>query len=104
MSQLTLQRTRDFGVRLALGASAGRILGLVFREAAGMRIASIMIGVGLHLAMTVLLHRIMPEMPLPGPWLLAIDVAVLALTMVTATWLPARRATRVDPLVAQRCE
>ncbi|MBE2213101.1 MAG: ABC transporter permease [Opitutaceae bacterium] len=104
MSQLTVQRTRDFGVRLALGASAGSILGLVFREAGRMFVASVVLGVGLHLAMSVLLHRIMPEMPLPGPWLLAIDVTVLAATMLFATWLPAHRATRVDPLVALRCE
>jgi ABC-type antimicrobial peptide transport system permease subunit len=104
MSQLAVQRTRDFGVRLALGASAGSILGLVFREAVRTLAMSIVLGVVLHAAMMAFLRRIMPEMPVPGGWLIAANVGVLAVTMLVAVWLPARRAARTDPLVALRCE
>jgi predicted permease len=104
ISQLTVQRTRDIGLRIALGATSRSILRLIVGEGAKMLAVGIALGVPLFYALHILLHRMMPEMQLPGWWLLATDLAVLATTMLVAAWLPARRAARVDPIVALRME
>jgi predicted permease len=104
ISQLTLQRTRDIGVRIALGASSRSIMGMILGEGAKLLVAGIAAGVPLFYVVNFILHRTMPEVPLPGLWLLVTNLAVLALTMFIAAWLPARRAAHVDPIVALRAE
>ncbi len=104
ISQLTTQRTRDIGVRMALGASRGDILRLILGEGARLLVIGFAIGVPAYYALTLLLRRALPAMALPGLWLLAVNVAVLAATMLLACWLPARRATRINPVEALRAE
>jgi ABC-type antimicrobial peptide transport system permease subunit len=98
------QRTRDIGIRIALGADARRIARMIAREFAGIVIAGL--GVGAFAA--VLLTRVLASM-LFG--VSATDAATfvtvpLALAVVSAlaTFVPVRRATRVDPLSAMRAE
>jgi len=104
ISQLTAQRTRDIGVRMALGASSDDILRMVLGEGVRLMIIGFVIGVPAYYAVSLVLRNAMPAVPLPGLWLLAVNVAVLAATMLVACWLPARRAASVDPICALRSE
>jgi putative ABC transport system permease protein len=98
------QRTREFGVRLALGAKAHQILSLVLRE--GMAIVAlgaalgVLASLGLSRLIAAQLYGVGPR----DPAALAAAVLVIAATALVASWLPARGATRVDPMVALRTE
>ena len=98
------RRTREIGIRMALGATAGNVMQLVLRE--GMRTAAIGLGIGMLVAVGLgklvsgLLYRVSPFDPI----VLAIAVAVLSTATLIACYLPARRATRVVPLEALRIE
>ena len=104
ISQLAAQRTRDIGVRIALGAASRDILQLILGEGVRLLVIGIAIGIPAYYALTTVLHRAMPAMVLPGAWLLATTIGVLGGTMLLACWLPARRATRVNPVEALRAE
>jgi putative ABC transport system permease protein len=104
ISQLTAQRTRDIGVRMALGASTRDIIRMILREGLRLMVVGILIGIPLYYLLTQVLHQAMPEMRLPGVWLLATTIAVLATTMLFACWLPAYRATQVSPVEALRAD
>ncbi len=104
ISQLTAQRTRDIGVRMALGASSQNILRMILGEGVRLMIVGFIIGVPAYYALTIVLRQAMPAMTLPGLWLLAVNIAVLAITMLVACWLPARRATRINPTEALRSD
>ena len=98
------ERTREIGIRMALGAQRGNVLQLVIRQ--GLQIAAVGVAIGLLAAwgLTRLLSNFLFGVT-PNDWLTIISV-VLALAAVTlaACYVPARRATRVDPLVALREE
>jgi predicted permease len=104
ISQLTQQRTRDIGVRMALGAQARDIARLIVGHGVKLLLLGIVLGVPVFFALTTILHRAMPEMRLPGLWLLAANLAALAAIMLLACWLPARRAARINPIEALRAE
>jgi predicted permease len=104
ISVATAQRTREFGVRLALGAELGQILGMVLRQGATLTLGGLAIGIAAALAlgrvMAGFLYGITPTDPLT----LAGMTVVLAVVAFVACVVPARRATQVDPLVALRAE
>jgi putative ABC transport system permease protein len=104
MSVTTAQRAREFGVRLALGAGRGEILGLVLKQ--GAVITGLGLGIGLAgtLAFDGLLTRFLYAIKPGDPLTLAIAVSVLAAAAALACLLPARRATRSDSLVILRAE
>jgi predicted permease len=104
ISQLAIQRTRDIGVRIALGAGYRDIMRLILGEGVQLLGLGIATGVPLFLVVNRLLHGALPEVALPGWWLLAANVLVLAFAMLAACFLPAHRATRVDPVEALRAE
>ena len=104
ISQLTAQRTRDIGVRMALGAGRNDILRLILGEGTRLLVIGILFGIPVYYALTFVLRQAMPSMALPGLWLLGINVGVLAGAMLLACWLPARRATRINPVEALRSE
>jgi putative ABC transport system permease protein len=103
MSFAVEQRTREFGVRMALGADSRRVLLLVLQEGLLLASAGLMLG----LAGTYLVGRSMKSIlygvTAVDPVALAAVAAVLLLAAVLACYVPARRATRVDPMVALRC-
>ena len=104
ISQLTQQRTRDIGVRIALGAQNGDILRLILGGGIKLLVVGIVLGVPGFFGLNYLLRLAMPEMQLPGLWLLALNLAVLSVSMLLACYLPARRATRISPVDALRSE
>ena len=104
ISQLAVQRTRDIGVRMALGAQGRDIMRMIIGQGTKLLLVGIAIGVPGFYLLTAVLRRTMPEMQLPGVWLLITNLAVLAVTMLLACYLPARRATQINPVDALRSE
>jgi ABC-type antimicrobial peptide transport system permease subunit len=98
------QRTKELGVRLALGARRAQILGLVFKDAAGLVAIGVAIGVPAAWLATGWLHSLLFGVTPADPLAAAGAVGTLAVAAFVAAWLPARRAARTDPLVALRQE
>jgi predicted lysophospholipase L1 biosynthesis ABC-type transport system permease subunit len=98
------QRLSEIGLRLALGASSRGVLWLVLRE--GLALAGVGLTIGLvgAVAATRLLTSMLFEVKPADPMILAGAAALLAVVSLTASYIPARRATKVDPLVALRQE
>jgi ABC-type antimicrobial peptide transport system permease subunit len=104
MSYLVTQSTHDIGVRVALGAQPGNIVGLVVRQ--GMELAAIGILVGLAgaAALTRVMASLLFGVSATDALTFGAVAALLAAVAFVATVIPARRATRVDPMVALREE
>jgi putative ABC transport system permease protein len=104
MAYLVTQRTREIGIRVALGAGRRDVLGLVLRRGAGLALAGIGIGLAGALAATRVLTTMLYEVKPADTATYAVIAAVLALVAVVATYIPARRATTVDAATALRTE
>ena len=104
LSYSVAQRTREFGVRLALGAESGDILRLVFSSGGRLVAAGLVLGLGASAALTAIVKSEVFTVPLFDPMALAGSAALLTLVALLACLVPARRATRVNPLVALRCD
>ena len=98
------QRTREFGVRMALGADRANLLGLVFREGATLAGAGLVLGVAGSLVTTRVLRHLLYGIGPTDGISFGLASAVLLLVAGGATYLPARRAARADPTVALRAE
>ncbi|HSJ29852.1 MAG TPA: ABC transporter permease [Longimicrobiales bacterium] len=98
------RRTREIGIRLALGSPRGRVLGLVLRQGVVLAAA----GVGLGLLMTLGVARLLESLlfGVPGTDMVALggSAALLVIAALVASWVPALRASRVDPAVALRAD
>lgn len=104
VSNLVAQRTAEFGIRLALGAKPADVLGLVLRTGAKLTLVGLLTGAGLAYALIRMLGSEMPRLAGADPATLTLVVLVLSAAAIFASYWPARRATRVDPLVALRAE
>ncbi len=98
------RRTREFGIRLALGASRPDVLRLVLRDGARLAAVGLVLGLVGALAAARLLEGMLYRVSARDPLVFAAVVAALAAVAFAATFLPARRATRVDPMQALRTE
>ncbi|PYR43652.1 MAG: hypothetical protein DMF93_02585 [Acidobacteria bacterium] len=98
------QRTREIGIRMAVGASAGRVLGMVLRQ--GLTLTAIGIGIGLllTLALSTVLRELVDGVNPRDPAIYALGTAVLLSIALAATYVPARRASSIDPQAALRAE
>jgi ABC-type antimicrobial peptide transport system permease subunit len=98
------RRTREIGIRMALGAGVGEVIRLVTRD--GLRLVAIGLGLGLLLSLgitRVLTSLLYGVSPTDATVFLAVPALVLAMALI-ASWLPARRAARIDPAVTLRAE
>jgi ABC-type antimicrobial peptide transport system permease subunit len=102
VSQAVAQRTREIGLRMALGASPGETLLLVFTQAFRLALVGIAAGTITAAALAQLLRKALFEVRPLDPPAFALAAATLAAFAALACYVPARRATRVDPLVALR--
>jgi putative ABC transport system permease protein len=104
ISHMVLQRTREIGIRVALGAQRGDIMRMVLQQGIRATLAGVAIGVISGLALTRLLSSLLYGVK-PGDWFTFLSVALLLIAVaVAACSIPARRAMRVDPIVALRYE
>jgi predicted permease len=95
-------RTNEIGLRIALGASRSGIVALVLRDIAWMLAVGSLAGVAVALTLTGLAEKMLFGIKTTQPAVFALPAAVLAAAALAAGWLPARRASRVDPMVALR--
>jgi len=104
ISYSVAQRTHEIGLRAALGASRWAQLGLIFRDGMTLTVIGMGIGVMGALGLTRLLASLLFGVSPHDPWTLALVGVILAAVAVAACLIPARRATKVDPMVALRYE
>ncbi|HEU4632311.1 MAG TPA: ABC transporter permease [Gemmatimonadaceae bacterium] len=98
------QRQREIGVRMALGARRATVRGMVLREAMGAVLVGLVAGLVAAVALTRVLRSMLYGVRETDPVTFVTVAALLALVALVASWIPARRATRVDPMIAIRAE
>jgi putative ABC transport system permease protein len=104
MSCTVAQRTNEIGIRMALGADGADVGRMILQQAMGMAVAAVVTGCAMSLALTRVLRSLLWGVsPTDAATLLAVSATILGVAALSA-FLPARRATRVDPMVALRYE
>lgn len=103
-SYVTARRTREFGIRMALGASASDVLWMVLREGIALTGAGIGLGLLIAIAASLVLRSFLYGLGAVDPFSFGVATLSLTITTLAACYFPARRATRVQPMAALRCE
>jgi putative ABC transport system permease protein len=98
------QRTREIGIRIALGAGRGDVVRLVAGRGLSLTLTGLVIGLAASVMLTRALGSLLYEVSALDPAVFAGMALLLASVALLACWIPARRAMRVDPMVALRCE
>jgi predicted permease len=101
---LVASRTPEIGIRMALGATHGSIMGMVLREGLVLTVVGLMVGLLLGLGVARVAARLLYGISPADPVSIAVTVALLGCASLLAGYLPARRAARIDPMVALRYE
>ena len=104
VSYVVTQRTHEFGIRMALGATAADVFKLVLGPAAALTVIAIVGGVLVSLAVNRLLSSMLFNVTAADPTAMAIAVLMLASVAFFASYLPAKRASGANPIAALRCE
>ena len=104
MAYAVLRRTAEIGIRMAVGARRGHVLWLVLRETFGLALCGIAIGIPLAAWAARYAKSLMFGVTSADPRAIALSAGALLTVAALAGYLPARRAVRVDPTTALRCE
>jgi putative ABC transport system permease protein len=104
ISYSVAQRTHEIGIRAALGASEGMLLRLVLSRGLILTLVGLIIGVAASLGLTRLMASLLFGVGARDPMTMALVGALLAIVALAACYIPARRATKIDPLIALRYE
>jgi putative ABC transport system permease protein len=104
MADLVGERTREIGVRLALGAQRGNVLGLILRRASWLTATGLTIGLVLAFVLAHLVANLLRGVSPNDPVVFAVITVTIAAAALGSSWIPARRAARVDPMQALRAE
>ena len=104
VSYTVARRTREMGIRVALGARPGTVLSLVMRSSMRMVAVGLVLGIGATLATAEVIQGLLYEVAPLDPVAIVAATATLAGAALVATWVPARRGTRVDPMQTMRAE
>jgi predicted lysophospholipase L1 biosynthesis ABC-type transport system permease subunit len=104
ISYTVAQRTREIGIRIALGASPNTVRRRVARQGLGLTLAGVGVGAAAAFIATRILRSMLFGVAPGDPTVLAVVAILLAAVALLASWIPARRAASVDPLIAIRTE
>jgi predicted permease len=104
ISYSVAQRTGEFGIRIAIGATAGNVQGIVIKEGLLLGVVGVAVGIMTATLLTRSIQALLFGVQASDPWTYALMSATLVGVVLAASFFPARRATRVDPVVALRAE
>jgi ABC-type antimicrobial peptide transport system permease subunit len=104
MSYVVAQRTRELGIRMALGAQTRDVLKLVIRQGIGLTLLGSAIGVAGAVALTRMMKSWLFGVSPTDPLTFAVAALLLTIVALLSCWIPARRATKVDPITSLRSE
>jgi len=104
MSYAVAARTHEIGIRTTLGATASDILRLVLQRGLALTLAGVSVGLLAAIVLTRLMKTLLFDVSVTDPLTFGVIVLLLICVALLACWIPARRATKVDPMIALRCE
>ncbi len=104
LAYLVVQRTREIGIRVALGAAAGHVRGLVFKEVGWMVLAGAVLGLPAAYGLARLSESLLYGVHAGDVQVYAASLGIIGVVALAACYIPSRRATRIDPIVALRYE
>jgi putative ABC transport system permease protein len=104
MSHMVTSRTQEIGIRMALGAQTSDVFGLILRRGLKLTLLGVAIGLVGALALTRMMSSMLFEVSTRDPWIMASIAGLLGFVAFAACFVPATKATRVDPMAALKCE
>jgi ABC-type antimicrobial peptide transport system permease subunit len=104
MSYAVQQRTQELGIRMALGANRSNVLRLIMAQGMKLAVSGVVLGLALAWGLTRLIASLLFGVQASDPTTFGLVAAILAAVALIAAYVPARRATTIDPLIALRYE
>jgi predicted permease len=104
VANLTSERTKEIGIRMALGAQPHSVVWLFLRNGLWLATIGVVIGLFAAFALVATLSRLIPALPGNDPFMISAAAVILVSVALLACWLPARKTTRIDPTIALRAD